>query len=195
MASMAFNWARLFYKPKHRKNIRSARALLKKLSRFDNEGAIIAYLRKIDPLLFEEVVISLFERDGLFVVRSASYSGDGGVDGSFYWPGRGRCAVQSKRYAKAITPAHARAFRELTERRYNGGVFAHTGRTGEMSLEALGAEGLCILSGQGLARAIQGAPTLPLIEARAQRLKSRTALGPAAAKKTAPSKTRSPRQP
>lgn len=113
----------------------------------------------------------------MFVFRGTSYSGDGGADGSFYWPGKGRCAIQSKRYAKAITPAHARAFRDLVARSYKAGVFAHTGRTGELSLEALGAEGLCILSGQGLARAIQGSPALPLIEARAQRLRSRSAPG------------------
>lgn len=188
LASLAFNWARLFGKPKHRKNVRAARALLAKLKGFQSEGAIIAYLRKINPLVFEELILCLFERDGLFVARSPSYSGDGGVDGSFYWPGKGRCAIQSKRYSKAITPAHARDFARVVARSYKAGVFAHTGRTGELSLEALGVEGLGILSGQGLARAIQGARVLPLIEARAHRLRSRPPAKPAPPKAQAGSK-------
>lgn len=52
IASKAFNWARLFGRPRHQKNARAARALLQKLSRFESEGAIIAYLRKVNPYIF-----------------------------------------------------------------------------------------------------------------------------------------------
>lgn len=172
-ASRAFNWLRLFGKPKHSRNVKTARAALRKLAAFDHEGAIIAYLRKINPFVFEELVLCLIERDGALVVRGRSYSGDGGADGSFYWPGRGLCAIQAKRYAKSITPSHARDFKQLCLAKYKGGVFAHTGRTGELSLEALNAEGLFILSGSGLTRAIKGANTLAMIEARSRGLQNK----------------------
>lgn len=39
------------------------------------------YLRKINPYVFEELLLLALERQGLTVVRNASYSGDGGTDG------------------------------------------------------------------------------------------------------------------
>nr|WP_306670548.1 restriction endonuclease [Acidithiobacillus ferrooxidans] len=41
----------------------------------------IAYLRKIDPLVFEELVLDAFQKEGWLVQRSTRYSGDGGIDG------------------------------------------------------------------------------------------------------------------
>ena len=41
---------------------------------------ILAYLRKIDPYVFEELALCILERQGIAVVRNASYSGDGGLE-------------------------------------------------------------------------------------------------------------------
>ncbi len=72
------------------------------------------------------------ERQGLTVVRNASYSGDGGTDGQVIiddecW------LIQAKRYSRAITPTHIRDFDQLLEQRTCCGFFIHTGRTGHMS--------------------------------------------------------------
>lgn len=127
---------------------------------------MLAYLRKVDPYVVEEVVLSLLERHGIFVLRNRSYSGDGGLDGRFWWPGQGWHAVQCKRYSSAINPAHAREFQTLVKSNFRGGIFVHTGRTGEMSQEALAPAGLFILSGSTLTRCIKGADPLALMTSR-----------------------------
>lgn len=72
------------------------------------------YLRKINPYVFEELLLLALERQGLTVVRNASYSGDSGTDGQVIiddecW------FIQAKRYSRAITPAHIRDFDQLLE--------------------------------------------------------------------------------
>ena len=149
--SNIINSVRLWGQKKHKKNIQISKKVIKKLSEFESNGQAIAYLRKINPYVFEDLALSLLESRGIFVLRSKSYSGDGGMDGQFYWPKKGWYAVQSKRYGKAINPAHARAFAQLVNKKFKGGLFVHTGRTGETSEEALASESLYILSGADLA--------------------------------------------
>lgn len=169
--SRAINAIRIGGAAKHQRNIAKSRQVLAKLSTFGHDAGAITYLRKIDPLLFEELILSLLEQRGILVLRSKRYSGDGGLDGQFYWPGRGWHAVQCKRYGKSITPAHARDFAELCRRRFKGGVFVHTGRTGDGSQEALAAPSLFILSGSDLATCARdrNADPLALIQARKAR--------------------------
>ncbi len=42
-------------------------------------GQKIAYLRKIDPFVFEELLLEGFERRGFEVIRNRRYTGDGGL--------------------------------------------------------------------------------------------------------------------
>jgi restriction system protein len=176
--SRAVNAVRLFGHRRHRRNVRQSRVLLRRLAGFEHEGAVLAYLRKVDPYLMEELVLSLLEERGVFVLRNRSYSGDGGLDGRLWWPGRGWHAVQCKRYSSAINPAHAREFQSLVRARFRGGVFVHTGRTGDQSQEALAPAGLFILSGSGLTCSIKGGDPLRLMDGRKA---ARAALRPQAA--------------
>ncbi|WP_414041545.1 restriction endonuclease [Acidithiobacillus sp. M4-SHS-6] len=89
----------------------------------------IAYLRKLDPLVFEELVLDAFQKRGWIVERNTRYSGDGGLDGKVYrdnhWIG-----IQCKRYRGAIQSAHVRLFaRDLAKFGLYEGYFVHTGRT------------------------------------------------------------------
>lgn len=165
-ASRLANGARLLGRPRHQRKVAASRRLLTLLATFQHEGAVINYLRKIDPFVMEELVLSLLESQGLFVLRSRAYTGDGGVDGAFYWPGRGWHAVQVKRYSGAINPAHARAFRDHARKHYRGGVLVHTGRTGDQSQEAMAPAGLFLLSGSTLTRSIKGSSALVLMDRR-----------------------------
>lgn len=165
-ASRAVNRLRLLGHRRHRRNVLTSRVVLRRLAAFEHEGAVIAYLRKVDPYVMEEFVLSLLEERGIFVLRNRSYSGDGGLDGRFWWPGRGWFAVQCKRYSSAINPAHAREFQSLVRARYRGGVFVHTGRTGEQSQEAMAPAGLFLLSGSTLTRSIKGADPLAMMDNR-----------------------------
>lgn len=89
----------------------------------------LAYLRKIDPLVFEELVLDAFQKKGWMVERGTRYSGDGGLDGKVYrdnhWIG-----IQCKRYRGAIQTAHVDQFaRDLEKFGLCEGYFVHTGRT------------------------------------------------------------------
>lgn len=150
------NWWRLLGRLRHQRNIRTARRVLARLARLDSEAAVLAYLRKIDPLVFEELTLTLFENDGCVVRRNTRYSGDGGQDGQVRLP-QGLFAIQCKRYRAHIDPAHVEDFARLVEReKFAGGIFAHTGRTGGESYRRMGGRRIVLLSGADLARAAGG---------------------------------------
>lgn len=174
LLSRLLNFFRLWGLPSHRRRVRSARRMIAKLSAFPSDGQVIAYLRKADPLAFEELLLCLFEANGFLAPRNRSYSGDGGVDGRAWRPSTGWIAIQCKRHSRAIDPASARKFAlDVSSQGFRLGVFAHTGRTGEGMREALGGSGLLILSGSDLASAIRGAPLLPMLLERKRRSGSR----------------------
>ena len=145
----------------HRRRIRAARRTLNLLAgwlRQDGEQAaprIFGYLRKIDPLAFEELVLEAFCCAGVRIKRSRRYSRDGGVDGHVRYAGRW-CPVQMKRYRGHINPVHVHDFSRVVERlRAPRGYFIHCGRTGDASWEARGS-GVQIISGQRLICLLQG---------------------------------------
>lgn len=89
----------------------------------------IAYLRALDPLVFEEMVLDAFQKKGWIVERNTRYSGDGGLDGKVFMDNRWR-GIQCKRYKGAIQSAHVDRFaRDLQKFGFEQGYFVHTGRT------------------------------------------------------------------
>ena len=152
----------LFLPRSHRRRIRSARRVLRKIRPWLQEpngpARVFGYLRKIDPLSFEELVLQSFVDMGWRVRRGTRYSGDGGVDGhvrlpfDHYWT-----AIQCKRYSSAIDPTHVREFAEIVYPLR--GLFVHTGRTGEQSREARG-ENVLMVSGDRLIALINGTLSL-----------------------------------
>ncbi|WP_076908964.1 restriction endonuclease [Burkholderia pseudomallei] len=156
LLSRLINFIRLFGKRRHRRYIAQAARTLDMLSSIaqrypaanDHRPRILGYLRKIDPLVFEELVLTAVERRNVMVSRNRRYTGDGGSDGVFHVP-EGDVQVQCKRYGAAINPAHVRDFCALVVReRAAYGVFAHTGRTGDGSREAAqGSDRVCFVSG------------------------------------------------
>lgn len=147
--------------PRHRRNIERSRTLLAQLRGFAGEGRqgrMIAYLRRIDPLVFEETVLTAFEAIGYKVVRNRRYTGDGGVDGHVIIDGR-RVPIQAKRYAAHIDHEHVRAFSRHAER-VGLGLFIHTGRTGEGAWDARRGTAVQIISGQRLVALIDGVDPL-----------------------------------
>ncbi|HGM6747057.1 TPA: restriction endonuclease [Serratia marcescens] len=90
------------------------------------------YLRKINPYVFEELLLLAFERQGYAVIRNTSYSGDGGLDGQVIIEGK-TYLIQAKRYGRTITPSHITRFGALLRHHHCDGFFIHTGRTGQLS--------------------------------------------------------------
>jgi restriction system protein len=107
-------------------------------------------MRKINPYVFEELLLTAFERRGYPIKRNSRYSGDGGMDGQVWIDGQ-RYLIQAKRYARTISPTHVAAFGELVRREDCRGLFVHTGRTGLASRAELARiPEIELLSGQQL---------------------------------------------
>lgn len=156
LVSRALNTVRLLDRPSHLRRIARSRRILATLARFRGEGAgarAFAYLRTVDPHVFEEVVLSGIESAGYIVLRNRRYTGDGGIDGRVVVPGTlGRTwAVQSKRYRASVNPSHVGEFeRAIRERGHAGGLFVHCGRTGPLTRLALYGTSVELVSGSAL---------------------------------------------
>lgn len=88
---------------RHRRYRATAEGVYTRLRQLSGDGQRMSYLRKINPYVFEELLLLAFERQGYAVQRNASYSGDGGLDGRVHI--NGECwLIQAKRYSRAIPP-------------------------------------------------------------------------------------------
>ncbi|ASL90445.1 MULTISPECIES: restriction endonuclease [Serratia] len=117
---------------RHRRYRATAARVLQRLPQLGGNGQRLAYLRKINPYVFEELLLLAFERQGYAVIRNTSYSGDGGLDGQVIIEGK-TYFIQAKRYGRAITPSHIKSFGALLRHHHCDGFFIHTGRTGQLS--------------------------------------------------------------
>ena len=81
---------------RHERKQASAVRVIDKINTFPHFGQKIAYLRKIDPFVFEELLLEGFERRGFEVIRNRRYTGDGGIDGRVKIDGQ-TWLVQAKR--------------------------------------------------------------------------------------------------
>ncbi|WP_081630735.1 restriction endonuclease [Thioalkalivibrio sp. ALE16] len=128
------------------------RERVREIARASGWKSAIGYLRKIDPLVFEEFVLTGFEMRGHRVRRSQRYSGDGGIDGRVFLHGEW-WLIQSKRYAASIRPEDVREFARVCEREAARGFFVHTGRTGPQSRRAFRRNpAIQVLSGRQMVR-------------------------------------------
>nr|WP_258167282.1 restriction endonuclease [Scandinavium goeteborgense] len=141
---------------RHQRYQNTAQRVLVRLKSLDGDGQRLVYLRKINPYVLEELLLTAFEQQGHTVVRSPSYSGDGGIDGQVVIDGV-TWLIQAKRYRHSISPQHVQAFIRLLVSRNQPGFFIHTGRTGPAS-RALGRDcaQLRIISGQQLLDLLAG---------------------------------------
>lgn len=124
---------------KHKRNIAMAEKVILRLSEIEYDGQRINYLKKINPYVFEEFVLTMFEIDGYKIKRSESYSGDGGCDGEvfrkpvnsnrFFASGMERFLVQSKCYTGHIKRDHVNDFILLCAKEKCPGYFVHCGKT------------------------------------------------------------------
>lgn len=98
-------------KPKHRYRQQKAAIVLPRLG--PNNPATLAYLRKIDPFVFEEPLLTCLADKGFRVQRNERYTGDGGIVGRFV-DRLGRVfLLQAKSYKGAISSSHVGTFLTL----------------------------------------------------------------------------------
>lgn len=115
----------------------------------------ISYLRKIDPFVFEEMLLSLMYERGFKIKRNKRYTGDGGSDGIFWIKGK-KYHIQAKRYKSYINKSHMTEFINLISREKSGGVFIHTGKTGKQTQKLANDNDVFIISGKELIDLVLG---------------------------------------
>ena len=140
---------------KHQNNILSSKKILLKLNCFKFEGQKINYLKKINPFVFEELLLSAFEEKGYKIKRNKKYTGDGGFDGTIFDKQNNKYLIQAKRYSYYINPKHITEFGELLKKNKCKGFFIHTGKTGRKSfIEISKYHNIEIISGNKLIKLI-----------------------------------------
>ncbi len=115
-------------KVKHLRNINKSKKIISKIRQIKNPAQTMSYLRKIDPFVFEEVILTALELDGFKVVRNERYTGDGGIDGKVYLGGE-LYYIQAKRYPGKVVTSHIIEFEDIVIRDGVKGLFIHTGST------------------------------------------------------------------
>ena len=106
---------------RHYKNVRKVDKVLRKLndpkSTF-HDAQKMNYLKKIDPFVFEELLLTSFQNRGYKIKRNKRYTGDVGIDGIIYNDKGDKILVQAKRYANHINPMHVSFNRTILELKF-----------------------------------------------------------------------------
>lgn len=139
---------------RHRHYQRKANKIRSTLNSFpekNREARQFSYLRKINPFVFEELLLNSLHDKGYKVIRNKRYTGDGGVDGQAINSNRELILIQAKRYSSYINPQHLKEFSQLVKdhKTATQGYFIHTGKTGSKSYQESG-PGITIISGAKL---------------------------------------------
>ncbi len=143
---------------RHKFKRHQAKKIYKKLGKItnNNEMWMLSYLRKIDPFVFEELILYSFKKLGYKVYYNKRYTGDGGIDGKVKINGQ-VWLIQDKRYSNYINNEHIQKFNEVCINRHTCGFFIHTGKTGQgvQNIQKL-YPCIKIISGKNLINFIQG---------------------------------------
>jgi restriction system protein len=141
--------------PKHFRKIRSARKSLITLRSIEESAKQFSYIRKINPFVFEEMILTAFKDSGFKIKRNKRYTGDGGIDGRVFINGR-VTLIQAKRYKGYITAQHVAEFERICSRRGCTGLFIHSGRTGKQA--KANSKVVVIVSGQRMLNLLLAQP-------------------------------------
>lgn len=144
------------YKPsKHFFKVRSANRTLRRITSFQNPAKLFIYLRKVDPFVFEEMILSSLKKQGHKIRRNKRYTGDGGIDGRAWINGQ-KVFIQAKRYKSHISAQDVSKFASICAKSNSKGLFVHTGKTGKQSYKNSGAGLVDIVSGERMLNLLIG---------------------------------------
>lgn len=145
-------------KKSHRIRIIKARRVFRVLQHPDfkmQPGRFFAYVRQLDPFVFEELLLVALKARGLRVIHNTRYTGDGGIDGVVI-VNQQRMAVQAKRYQNHINAQHIQAFAtDLKRKGCLGGFFIHSGKSGRGAYQVL-QPNIALVSGDNLHKLLTG---------------------------------------
>lgn len=140
----------------HKINQKKAKRFLSTLQNQPHEPSeLFGLLRRANCFVFEELLLVCFQQRGFRIKRNRAYTGDGGIDGTFFDRAGNKFLIQAKRYKSAINPRHVSEFAEVIQREQAaGGFFIHTGRTGPKSYQNQSPQ-VRIISGHKLLRLLR----------------------------------------
>jgi restriction system protein len=139
---------------RHKRMQRTAGRVRSKILTLPGFPQKLAYLRKINPFVFEELLLDGFELGGHKIERNKRYTGDGGIDGKVWIDGI-KYLVQAKRYTGHIAIGHVKEFEELVRNEGCRGFFCHTGKTRDSAKTLVSNSNIVIISGQRLLELIE----------------------------------------
>ncbi len=130
---------------------------LRRLKKIEEPAKQITYIRRVDPFVFEEMVLTAIKKQGHKIIRNKRYTGDGGIDGQAIVNNQ-HYLIQSKRYKGHINPAHVIEFAAICKRQDKRGLFVHTGKTGAKSLQVAKNTNMDMISGNRLLNLLLNQP-------------------------------------
>tara|TARA_Y100000052_G_scaffold3205_1_gene2446 strand:+ start:502 stop:1068 length:567 start_codon:yes stop_codon:yes gene_type:complete len=142
-------------KTKHELFVKRAYRALAKVNSIAVSAKRMQYLRKMNPYVFEELVLCAFKNLGYKIKRNRKYTGDGGIDGKVIIKGK-VILIQVKRYKGHISMRHVVEFDKLCSRHKTTGLFVHTGKTGKGSKQYALQSNVSIISGSQLLSFLSG---------------------------------------
>lgn len=138
-------------KSKHQRNVFKGEKIINKINAFKYPGQKINYLKKIDPFVFEELLLSAFKNKGFRIVRNRKYTGDGGIDGIIYNKENKKILLQAKRYSNYINRQHLKDFENIIFReKAIKGYFIHTGKSSAETRNMFSSSNIEIIGGNKL---------------------------------------------
>ncbi|OES24492.1 restriction endonuclease [Alteromonas macleodii] len=146
MFTVFYSWSR--WRSKHAFNVRISKKHIKRLQKIPTPEQQMGFLRKVNPYIFEEMILSRIKQLGHRIKRGTKYSGDGGIDGRAFIRGK-KVLIQAKRYKGHVSARDVEAFVAVCKQQKCFGLFVHTGRTGKLSKQ-MRAENVDIISGERL---------------------------------------------
>lgn len=120
---------------------------IKKLAALSCPKQQFYQLRRTNPFLFEEMILTAFKHNGCKIIRNKRYTHDGGIDGRVMLDGVLHL-IQAKRYKGHINPSHVLDFLRLCQEQNTKGLFIHTGKTGKKSRVFADNDVIDIISGR-----------------------------------------------
>ncbi len=158
-APLARSFQNLRLSRNHLQNIQDGYLMLEELRTNTVEPKfpfVVGRLRRLNPCVFEELLLTCCEDQGWEIKRNKCYSNDGGVDGRV-WIAGNLYLIQAKRYRGYINPQHVRNFQEVVKaEQAAGGFFIHTGKTGSLSKSLICESQIYLISGQRLVDFVLG---------------------------------------
>jgi len=147
-------WRRRFRNRRHQNMQRQAKRVAAKIRTLPAFPQKLSYLRKINPFVFEEMLLDAFELAGHKIRRNKRYTGDGGIDGRVWINGELHL-IQAKRYSGHVAIQHIREFEALLRANNCKGFFCHTGKTRDSGKELAKSGSMTLISGTRLLQLLE----------------------------------------